>query len=214
MFQVVWLLLYNNVQLRCTNLLPNMLEYIVPYCMWQCHRWISSVASWVFLWFTVREWHSINLFFLFSRKKEKHSIIKKFIISVDFILVFLCLWSRTGTRTSRIMGSEPGPVQIVNVCKDDHSFTLEINALSQILLNPKVRDKRVVVVSVAGAFRKGKSFVLDFMLRYMHRQVSCAVTWSFSVSHHHISVRSAEVHFRDQLKCAYSIRCWTLTVWS
>lgn len=74
------------------------------------------------------------------------------------------------------MGSEPGPVQIVNVCKDNHSFTLEINALSQILLNPKVRDKRVVVVSVAGAFRKGKSFVLDFMLRYMHRQVSCAVT--------------------------------------
>uniref|UniRef100_A0A669EE59 Atlastin 3 n=1 Tax=Oreochromis niloticus TaxID=8128 RepID=A0A669EE59_ORENI len=68
------------------------------------------------------------------------------------------------------MGSEPGPVQIVNVCKDDHSFTLELNALSQILLNPKVRDKRVVVVSVAGAFRKGKSFLLDFMLRYMHRQ--------------------------------------------
>uniref|UniRef100_A0A3Q4IF91 Atlastin 3 n=1 Tax=Neolamprologus brichardi TaxID=32507 RepID=A0A3Q4IF91_NEOBR len=68
------------------------------------------------------------------------------------------------------MGSEPGPVQIVNVCKDDHSFTLEIKALSKILLNPKVRDKRVVVVSVAGAFRKGKSFLLDFMLRYMHRQ--------------------------------------------
>uniref|UniRef100_A0AAX7VSG1 GB1/RHD3-type G domain-containing protein n=1 Tax=Astatotilapia calliptera TaxID=8154 RepID=A0AAX7VSG1_ASTCA len=79
----------------------------------------------------------------------------------------------TQQHSGRIMGSEPGPVQIVNVCKDDHSFTLEINALSQILLNPKVRDKRVVVVSVAGAFRKGKSFVLDFMLRYMHRQVSC-----------------------------------------
>uniref|UniRef100_A0AAX7V2I9 GB1/RHD3-type G domain-containing protein n=1 Tax=Astatotilapia calliptera TaxID=8154 RepID=A0AAX7V2I9_ASTCA len=84
--------------------------------------------------------------------------------------LFIC---RNRLGTSRIMGSEPGPVQIVNVCKDDHSFTLEINALSQILLNPKVRDKRVVVVSVAGAFRKGKSFVLDFMLRYMHRQVSC-----------------------------------------
>uniref|UniRef100_A0AAX7SXK4 GB1/RHD3-type G domain-containing protein n=1 Tax=Astatotilapia calliptera TaxID=8154 RepID=A0AAX7SXK4_ASTCA len=82
-----------------------------------------------------------------------------------------------GSVTGEFHLFEPGPVQIVNVCKDDHSFTLEINALSQILLNPKVRDKRVVVVSVAGAFRKGKSFVLDFMLRYMHRQVSCAEKW-------------------------------------
>ncbi|XP_030595485.1 atlastin-3-like [Archocentrus centrarchus] len=68
------------------------------------------------------------------------------------------------------MGSKPGPVQIVNVSKGDHSFTLETNALAQILLTPKVRDKRVVVVSVAGAFRKGKSFLLDFMLRYMYRR--------------------------------------------
>ncbi|KAJ0049894.1 hypothetical protein NL108_005195 [Boleophthalmus pectinirostris] len=62
------------------------------------------------------------------------------------------------------------PVQIVNVCKEDHSFSLDIEALSQVLLSPKIRDKHVVVVSVAGAFRKGKSFLLDFMLRYMHRK--------------------------------------------
>ncbi|XP_010744881.2 atlastin-3 [Larimichthys crocea] len=68
------------------------------------------------------------------------------------------------------MGSEPGPVQIVTVCKEDHSFALDTEALAKILLAPKVRDKHVVVLSVAGAFRKGKSFLLDFMLRYMYRQ--------------------------------------------
>uniref|UniRef100_A0A671LS33 Atlastin-3-like n=1 Tax=Sinocyclocheilus anshuiensis TaxID=1608454 RepID=A0A671LS33_9TELE len=66
--------------------------------------------------------------------------------------------------------SDPGPVQIVTVNKEDHSFDLDTEALSRILLMPEVRDKDVVVVSVAGAFRKGKSFLLDFMLRYMYRK--------------------------------------------
>ncbi|XP_076877379.1 atlastin-3-like [Brachyhypopomus gauderio] len=68
------------------------------------------------------------------------------------------------------MGSEPGPVQIVTINKDNHSFDLDVKALEQILLGPNVRDMDVVVVCVAGAFRKGKSFLLDFMLRYMYRK--------------------------------------------
>ncbi|KAJ8255052.1 hypothetical protein GJAV_G00200410 [Gymnothorax javanicus] len=68
------------------------------------------------------------------------------------------------------MGKEPGPVQIVTVSKDDHSYSLDTEALEQILLAPELREKHVVVLSVAGAFRKGKSFILDFMLRYMYRK--------------------------------------------
>jgi atlastin len=63
------------------------------------------------------------------------------------------------------------PVQII-VSRDDHSFELDEDALAAILLQDHVRDKNVVVVSVAGAFRKGKSFLLDFFLRYMVTQVS------------------------------------------
>lgn len=70
------------------------------------------------------------------------------------------------------MPAEPGAVQIVTVNKEDHSFDLDTKALERILLAPNVRDMEVVVLSVAGAFRKGKSFLLDFMLRYMHRKVS------------------------------------------
>lgn len=75
------------------------------------------------------------------------------------------------------MGSEPGPVQIVTVCKEDHSFALDTEALARVLLAPGVRDKNVVVLSVAGAFRKGKSFLLDFMLRYMYRKVNHTITF-------------------------------------
>ena len=63
------------------------------------------------------------------------------------------------------------PVQIVVAHEDDHAFELDEAALERILLQEHVRDLNVVVVSVAGAFRKGKSFLLDFMLRFMYNQV-------------------------------------------
>lgn len=63
------------------------------------------------------------------------------------------------------------PVQIV-VASDDHTFELDEEKLESILLNPSIRDKKAVVVSVAGAFRKGKSFLLDFFLRYLSADVS------------------------------------------
>lgn len=66
------------------------------------------------------------------------------------------------------------PVQVLLV-KDDHTFELDEAALSRILLAEEVRDREVVAVSVAGAFRKGKSFLMDFMLRYMYKLVSAGL---------------------------------------
>ncbi|RXN24778.1 atlastin-2-like isoform X1 [Labeo rohita] len=66
------------------------------------------------------------------------------------------------------------PIQIVITNENDHKFELDAAALEKILMQEHVRDLNVVVVSVAGAFRKGKSFLLDFMLRYMHNQSSAS----------------------------------------
>lgn len=63
------------------------------------------------------------------------------------------------------------PVQVVQA-HEDHTFELDEEALAKILLQDEVKDRSVVVVSVAGAFRKGKSFLLDFFLRYMDHKVS------------------------------------------
>uniref|UniRef100_A0A665TLD3 Atlastin-1 n=1 Tax=Echeneis naucrates TaxID=173247 RepID=A0A665TLD3_ECHNA len=63
------------------------------------------------------------------------------------------------------------PIQVLLV-KDDHTFELDEAALSRILLAEEVRDRDVVAISVAGAFRKGKSFLMDFMLRYMYNHAS------------------------------------------
>uniref|UniRef100_A0A182YAR7 Uncharacterized protein n=1 Tax=Anopheles stephensi TaxID=30069 RepID=A0A182YAR7_ANOST len=62
---------------------------------------------------------------------------------------------------------EARPVQVVET-SEDHSFVLNEEALSEILLQDSIKDRAIVVVSVAGAFRKGKSFLLDFFLRYMY----------------------------------------------
>uniref|UniRef100_A0A8D8YFY6 Atlastin n=1 Tax=Cacopsylla melanoneura TaxID=428564 RepID=A0A8D8YFY6_9HEMI len=60
-----------------------------------------------------------------------------------------------------------GAIQIVK-SEEKHKFILDHEALERILLQDHIKDKHVVVVSVAGAFRKGKSFLLDFLLRYMN----------------------------------------------
>ena len=69
---------------------------------------------------------------------------------------------------SKLLGARPVPVVVAT---QNHSFELDEEALEHILLDESVRDKKVAVVSVAGAFRKGKSFLLDFFLRYLDREV-------------------------------------------
>ena len=44
--------------------------------------------------------------------------------------------------------------------------------MQEVLLSEEVCDRKVVVLSVAGAFRKGKSFLLDFIIRYLDAEVS------------------------------------------
>ncbi|XP_051900992.1 atlastin-2-like [Pristis pectinata] len=67
-------------------------------------------------------------------------------------------------------------LQIIHVRKDDHSFSLDEAALESVLLRESIRDLNVMVLSVAGAFRKGKSFLLDFMLRYLYKQKMGSMT--------------------------------------
>ena len=43
--------------------------------------------------------------------------------------------------------------------------------LEKILMNEYVFDRKIVIISIIGAFRKGKSFMMDFFLRYMYANV-------------------------------------------
>lgn len=62
---------------------------------------------------------------------------------------------------------EGHPVQIVTVDPETREFVLDEEALSSILLSDECKDRAISVVSIAGDFRKGKSFLLNFLLRYL-----------------------------------------------
>ncbi|XP_076818810.1 atlastin-2-like [Clavelina lepadiformis] len=94
-----------------------------------------------------------SMTFLFCR--NKYLTFNKMVVDGDSVQNELVDDTERGT---------PVPVVLVN---DDHTFTLDEDAISSILLKKEIADLPVVVISVAGAFRKGKSFLLNFLLRFL-----------------------------------------------
>lgn len=66
-----------------------------------------------------------------------------------------------------------GPIQIV--VPVNHTFQLQLDELKYVLEADEIKDRHVVVLSVAGAFRQGKSFLLNFFLKYLYAQVKIPV---------------------------------------
>ena len=61
-------------------------------------------------------------------------------------------------------------VQILSPNRD-HSFNLQIDELKKIVEVDDIKDRYVFPVSIAGAFRQGKSFLLNFFLKFLEAQV-------------------------------------------
>lgn len=60
-------------------------------------------------------------------------------------------------------------VQIVRVV--DHKFEVLERSLNRIVESNNLEDHNLVILSIAGAFRKGKSFLMNFFLKYLNAQV-------------------------------------------
>lgn len=62
-------------------------------------------------------------------------------------------------------------VQVVKFGKDNE-VTVDADKLDTMFSHPDVRHRKVVAFSIIGAFRTGKSFFLDYCLRYLYANVS------------------------------------------
>lgn len=67
-------------------------------------------------------------------------------------------------------------IKVCSFSENGQSFRLEIEELEQILLQDDIKDREAVVISIAGGFRSGKSFLLNFFLKFLYAKVS---HWEF-----------------------------------
>lgn len=62
-------------------------------------------------------------------------------------------------------------IQIIAPVEFLHSFELKVENLRNLPQFDDIKDHFLVIVSIAGDFRKGKSFLLNFCLKYLYAQV-------------------------------------------
>jgi len=62
------------------------------------------------------------------------------------------------------------PINIVQFTEGTE-FIVEHDELIKIFSHDNIKYRSIVVFSIVGAFRKGKSFLLDYVLRYLYANV-------------------------------------------
>ena len=85
------------------------------------------------------------------------------VVCALFLVAIIC------GQISAEMPSSGHAIQIINL--SNHSLELRMNELRPILEADDIKDRHIVVVSIAGAFRQGKSFLLNFFIKYLDAQV-------------------------------------------
>jgi hypothetical protein len=67
-----------------------------------------------------------------------------------------------------------GAVHILEIADNNgkKEFENKYDAIKKILLHDEVEGRKVVVMSIVGRFREGKSFFLGYCLKYLYANVS------------------------------------------
>lgn len=71
--------------------------------------------------------------------------------------------------------------QPVNVLKfgEGNKVLIDNAELDKMFLHSEVKNRKIVAFSIIGAFRRGKSFFLDYCLRFLYANVSSSSIYLF-----------------------------------
>ena len=70
------------------------------------------------------------------------------------------------------MDHQCGKAEAILTMSSNSKIDVMTNKLKDIFDNPKVKESKIVVLSIVGIYRKGKSFLLNYCLRYLYAHVS------------------------------------------
>ena len=92
----------------------------------------------------------------------------KILSSIIFLVIFCHV------NSTSIFHPHGKPVDIIRMTERDWSTEVitETENIESIFLHPEVKDRKVVVLSSAGVYRRGKNFFLDYCLRFLYANVS------------------------------------------
>eukprot|EP00090_Calanus_glacialis_P046193 TRINITY_DN8940_c0_g1_i2.p1 TRINITY_DN8940_c0_g1~~TRINITY_DN8940_c0_g1_i2.p1 ORF type:complete len:482 (-),score=110.12 TRINITY_DN8940_c0_g1_i2:546-1991(-) len=85
-----------------------------------------------------------------------------------FNILFKPSFYRQGLVSGHMRKIHGKSVQILKKEDDSStSFTLDLPVIKEVFENPLIQDKPICIITVAGAMRTGKSFLLDHMLKHL-----------------------------------------------
>ncbi|KAL7017429.1 hypothetical protein ACKWTF_010374 [Chironomus riparius] len=85
--------------------------------------------------------------------------------SVVALFIAICTLALSGYTIAQ----QRSPVQLLHLSAGNNSkIEFNENTVRDLFFNPKLKDRQVIVFSIVGAFRKGKSFLMNYLLRYLY----------------------------------------------
>lgn len=97
-------------------------------------------------------------------------------LAIAISIIFCALWQ--SVLSEDYLNEESLDSEVIQLLDFDSSsngtVTIAKGSVEKLFLNEVVANRNVVLISIAGAFRKGKSFLLNYMLRYMYANVSAS----------------------------------------
>lgn len=83
----------------------------------------------------------------------------------------------------------------------------DFGSIEKLLNHPDVRNRKIVVFSIIGAYRRGKSFFLDYCLRYLYANVSHTMGFFNSTLSHALShqLGISRIHRNNEISIFFSI---------
>lgn len=114
--------------------------------------------------------------------KEIQSESMSIKVIIAFVTVCFLVESLASANSSSLSHSHGHPIEILTP-NGNETFTLQKESIEALLMHPEVKNRKIVVALISGVFRKGKTFFLNYCLRFMYGNVSAPLGSDKLLSH-------------------------------